>query len=504
VIGSVALVGAGPGDPALLTLGAAQALREADVLLYDALASDAVVAFAPRSCERIYVGKRGGDRAMEQREIEALMIGRAREGRRIVRLKGGDPFVFGRGAEEAQALRAAGVPFRVLPGITSAVAAPAYAGIPLTHREHASSFTVATGHEDPNKPESAIDWARLADPKSTLVFLMGVERLESIARTLVEHGLDPQTPIALIQEGTRPTQRCVTATLATIALEAERCEIHAPAVAIVGEVVRLREELRWFDRGPLFGKRVLVTRTANEGERFARALLASGMEPILAPTIEIRPPDDPAQAKRAVEKLAEYAWVVFTSRSGVVAFFENLHALGADARRIGSTRVAAIGTKTARALEGFGVRADLVSGRFTSEDVANDLLERTREGEAVLIYAAQEGRDILRSVLEQAKRLPTAVAAYATRVTVDPQFAQKVARADVLTFTSGSTVRGYAALLGGNAAAVEAALGKIVACIGPITADEVREVGLSVDIVAEDFTTEGLLAALNAHFAVRA
>ncbi|HEY9086318.1 MAG TPA: uroporphyrinogen-III C-methyltransferase [Candidatus Tyrphobacter sp.] len=502
--GSVALVGAGPGDPTLLTLRGAQALREAEVLLYDALASDAVVAFAPRSCERIYVGKRGAEHAMDQRRIESLMIGKAREGRRVVRLKGGDPFVFGRGAEEAEALRAAGVPFEVVPGITSAIAAPAYAGIPLTHREHASSFTVATGHEDPEKPESAIDWARLADPKSTLVFLMGVERLESIARSLIEYGLAPRTPVALVQDGTRPSQRCITATLATIALEAERAGIRAPAVAIVGEVVGLREDLRWFDRGALFGKRVLITRTAPEAERFANALLARGIEPILAPTIEIHPPEDPAPARRAIEELERYAWIVFTSRNGVEAFFDNLHAMDADARFIGHTRVAAIGPKTARCLEAFGVRADLVCGRFTSEDVARELLERTCEGERVLIYAAQEGRDVLRSVLEQAGRVPAPVAAYATRIAVDPEFAQKVARADVLTFTSGSTVRGFAALLGGNAAAIEAANGKLVACIGPITAGEARDAGLQVDVVAKEFTAEGLLSALEARIAAHA
>lgn len=495
----MALVGAGPGDPALLTLGAAQALREADVLLYDALASDAVVAFARPQCERIDVGKRGGEHTMAQREIEALMVRYAKEGKRVVRLKGGDPFIFGRGAEEAQALHAAGVPFEVLPGITSATAAPAYAGIPLTHRESNAAFTVFTGHEDPTKPESALDWAKLADPNRTLVALMAMSNLDQIARQLMAHGLAPSTPSAVIQDGTRPSQRCVIGTLATIADDVRSAALHAPAVLVVGEVVRLRGELRWFDRVPLFGKRVLITRAEREGERFARALLARGIDSIVAPTIEIRPPDDPTPARRAIEELERYAWLVFTSQSGVDAFFANLSAIGADARSIGRTKVAAIGPKTALRLAHFGVRADMVSGRFTSEDVAHDLLERTRPAERVLLYTAQEGRDTLRTLLDQAGRLPTAVAAYKSSAPTDPAFAQKVARCDVLTFTSGSAVRNFAGLLGGHAAALAAARGKVVACIGPVTADEAREIGLHVDVVAHEFTMEGLIAALETH-----
>ena len=278
--GKVFLVGAGPGDPGLLTLRAAHALANAEVLLYDALASDPTAAMVPAQCERIFVGKRGGNHALPQAEIEALIVRKAREGKRVVRLKGGDPFVFGRGAEEAQVLRAAGIPFEIIPGISSAIAAPAYAGIPVTHRDHNTAFTVATGHEDPTKPGSTLDWAKLADPHRTLVLLMAMGNLEAIARKLIGHGLSPATPAAVIQDGTRPTQRSVVGTLATIADDARRKGLHAPAIVVIGGVVSVREQVAWFDTGALFGKRVLVTRPAHQAEHFAQALYRSA-EPTL-------------------------------------------------------------------------------------------------------------------------------------------------------------------------------------------------------------------------------
>ena len=256
----VFLVGAGPGDPGLLTIRAAEVLKTADVLLYDALAADAIVALAPESCERIYAGKRGGDRAMPQNEIEALTIRKAREGKRVVRLKGGDPFLFGRGGEEAQALHAAGIEFEIVPGISSALAAPAYAGIPVTHRDHNTVLTIVSGHEDPTKERSAIDWSRLADPHQTLVFLMAMGNLRDIAAQLIAHGLPATQPAAVIQDGTRPSQRTATGTLASIADDAKHAGLQAPAVVVVGSVVGLRPEVSWFEKFPLFGKRVLVTR----------------------------------------------------------------------------------------------------------------------------------------------------------------------------------------------------------------------------------------------------
>ena len=498
------MVGAGPGDPALLTLRAAAELASADVLLYDALASDPIVALAPSRCERIFVGKRGGNHAMPQDAIEALMIAKAREGKRVVRLKGGDPFLFGRGGEEAQALHAAGISFAIVPGISSALAAPAYAGIPVTHRDFNAVLTIATGHEDPTKPESTIDWNALAEPHRTLVLLMAMGNLAAICERLIEGGRAPQTPVAVIQDGTRPNQRTVTGTLATIADLAARASLAAPAIVVVGDVVGLREELRWYDRTALFGKRVLVTRPAQQAQEFANALYARGVEPILASTIAIVPPDDPMPAHRAIDELASYRWVVFTSRNGVDAFFERLTSLDADARYLGAVKIAAIGAKTEERLRDYGVRADLVPTVFVSEEIARGLIEATRDGDRVLIYRAQEARDVLPQMLEEAGRHPTVVGAYKTVFDVDPQFAEKVARADVLTFTSASTVRGYVELLGGAKAAREAARNKLIACIGPVTAEAADEAGLHVDVVADVFTTDGLLDALEAHLSLYA
>jgi uroporphyrinogen III methyltransferase/synthase len=498
------LVGAGPGDPGLLTLRAANALAAADVLLYDALASDPIVALAPASCERIYVGKRGGAHEMLQGEIEALMIARARDGKYVVRLKGGDPFVFGRGGEEAQALHEAGIPFEIVPGISSAIAAPAYAGIPVTHRDINPVLTIATGHEDPAKALSTLDWGKLADPHRTLVLLMAMGNLEQICVRLIEHGLSAQTPVAVIANGTRPTQRTVTGTLSTIAQDVRRDGLGAPAIVVVGQVVTLRDRLRWFDRMPLFGKRILITRPARQAAEFARALYARGVEPILASTIAIVPPDDVMAAHRAIDDLSSYRWIVFTSRNGVEAFFDRLAALDSDARYIGATKVAAIGTKTAERLREFGVRADLVPAEFVSEEIARALIQASHSGDRVLVYRAQEARDVLPQMLEDAGRVPHVVAAYKTVFDVDPEFAEKVERADVLTFTSASTVRGFVELLGGREAAREAARSKLIACIGPITAEAADELGLHVDVVADVFTTDGLLDALEAHLALLA
>jgi uroporphyrinogen III methyltransferase / synthase len=498
-LGKVHLVGAGPGDPGLLTLRAAELLRVADVLLYDALVADAIVALAPPDCERIFVGKRRGAHAMPQDEIARLMIEKARAGKRVVRLKGGDPFVFGRGGEEAQALRAAGVAFDVVPGISSAVAAPAYAGIPVTHREYAASFTVVTGHEDPTRPASALDWAKLADPQRTLVLLMATATLGEIAEQLIAHGLDGSTPVAVVQDGTRPSQRTVSGSLATIAAEVGRANVGSPAVVVVGGVARLRDTLRWFDAGALFGKRVLITRAGHQSDAFARALLERGAEPLSAPTIAIEPADDSRAADDALAELASFAWIAFTSQNGVDAFFERLAAHGADARALAGAKVSAIGERTAERLERYGIHADLVPAVYISEEVAEAIIARSQPGDRVLLYRASEARDALPRELEAAGRRVTVVAAYKTVVPHDPDFAQKVARSDVLTFTSASTVRGFVTQLGSSGAT--AARGKCVACIGPITAEAARAAGLNVDVVASVYTTAGILEALEAYFA---
>ncbi|MFZ0574979.1 MAG: uroporphyrinogen-III C-methyltransferase [Candidatus Cybelea sp.] len=494
------LVGAGPGDPGLLTLRAAEVLESAEVLLYDALAGDAIVALAPPACERIYVGKRAGEHAMPQDEIERLTIAKAQGGRRVVRLKGGDPFIFGRGGEEAQALVASGVPFEIVPGVSSSYAAPAYAGIPLTHREYAASFTVATGHEDPGKAVSSLDWAKLADPARTLVLLMATANLREITRELIAHGLAPQTPVAVVQDGTRPSQRTVLGRLDSIADDVAAAEIGAPAVVVIGGVAALRRQLRWFDSGALFGKRVLITRAGEQSGEFARALLARGAQPVLAPVIAIAPVDDTSAAERAFQDLSSYAWLIFTSQNGVDAFFRRLAARQGDARSIGRVKLAAIGERTAARLRTYGVIADLVPAEFISEEIAREVIARSTAGDRILLYRAQEARDVLPQMLQDAGLDVTIVAAYTTLIPPDEDFASKVSEADVLTFTSASTVRGFVALLR-DVAASRAASGKCVACIGPITANAAAQAGLNVDVVAPVHTTAGLLDALEIYYA---
>jgi uroporphyrinogen III methyltransferase / synthase len=492
--GRVFLVGAGPGDPGLLTLKGARAIAAADVLVYDYLAAAPIVALARPGCEKIYVGKKAGAHTLAQEEIAQLLIGLAGEGKQVVRLKGGDPFVFGRGGEEADELAAAGIAFEVVPGVTSAIAAPAYAGIPLTHREHNTAFTIVTGHEDPTKPESTIDYARLADPHQTLVLLMAMGNLAAIVAKLREHGLPGDRPVAIVREGTKPAQETLVATLDTIVAQALRSGIAAPAIVVIGDVVRLRERIRWFDTNPLFGKRVLITRPAHQAAEFAARLWEIGAEPLVVPTIAIGPPDDPSPVRRAIEDVRLYDWIVFTSQNGVDAFFREVARGGGDARAFGETSVGAIGPKTAQALRRHGIEPDFVPARFISEDVAAGLLERTSPSDRVLLFRAQAARDVLPERLREQQRHVDVVAAYKTTLVRKDDFDAKLAAADVVTFTSASTVHGFAAAAGdGMLAAVR---GKTIACIGPVTASAAREAGLQVDLVADEFTVEGLLETL--------
>ncbi|MEA2784345.1 MAG: uroporphyrinogen methyltransferase / synthase, partial [Candidatus Eremiobacteraeota bacterium] len=491
--GKVWLVGAGPGDPGLLTLKGARALAQCDTLVYDYLASAAIVGLAPPDCEKIYVGKKAGQHTLTQDEITQLIVRLGLEGKKVVRLKGGDVFVFARGGEEAHALAQAGVPFEIVPGITSAIAAPAYAGIPVTHREHNTSFTIATGHEDPAKGYSSLDFAKLANRKATTIFLMAMGNLAGIVAKLKEHGLAGDTPVGIIQEGTKPTQEVLVATIDTVIGEVARTGISAPAIVVIGDVVRERERIRWFDAQPLFGKRVLVTRPARQADDFATRLWEAGAEPIVAPTIAIGPPDDEIAARAAVAGVREYDWAVFTSRNGVDAFFDVLGEVGRDARAFGDVKIAAIGPKTAEALAARGIRVDLVPPVFVNEAVAAELLARTAPGERILIFRAQEARDVLPDTLREHGRVADVVAAYKTRFVDDPELAEKTARADIVTFTSSSTVAGFLHNVPGAAHVLAP---KTVAAIGPITAQTARDAGIRVDVIANEFTVDGLLAAL--------
>ncbi|HEV3156981.1 MAG TPA: uroporphyrinogen-III C-methyltransferase [Candidatus Baltobacteraceae bacterium] len=488
--GKVILIGAGPGDPGLITVKGARAIAQAEVLVYDALASEPIISLAPAACERIDVGKRAGRHTMPQDEIITLLVRLAREGRRVVRLKGGDVFVFARGGEEAAALQAAGIPFEIIPGITSAIAVPAYAGIPLTHRDHNTSFTVATGHEDPTKGISTLDFAKLANPSQTLVLLMAMGNLRAICTRLIEHGLPAETPAAVIHEGTTPRQRSVSATLETIAEAAEQAGIGAPAVVVIGNVAREAERLRWFDTSPLFGARVLLTRPRAQADEISARLWELGAEPVIAPCIAIEPPNDGEAAVRAVASVRSYDWLVFTSQNGVKAFFAILDADKRDARALGDVRVAAIGSTTAEALQKHGVRADLVPSHFIGETFADELIERSAEGERLLFFQAQEAREILSERLRGAKRHVDVVAAYQTRIVRDDTIAEAARTCDVWTFASASSVDGLAVNLPNLA---KESAGKRIACIGPITAQAAQGHGLHVDMLAEEHSLTGLL-----------
>ena len=499
--GVVYLVGAGPGDPGLITARGLALLRSADVVVYDRLVDRALLDEAPAGAELVDVGKARGDRRMTQEEVNRLLVDRAREGRRVVRLKGGDPFIFGRGGEEAEWLAEAGVRFEVTPGVTSAIAAPAYAGIPLTHRRLASHVTIVSGAEDPAKPESAIDWARLAALGGTLVVLMGWETLPAIVESLRAHGMDEATPAALIEWGTEPYQRTVESSLADIVERGQASALSPPVVAVFGEVAALRSRIRWFEDRPLFGKRVLVPRTRAQAGALSRLLRERGAEPLEIPTIAIRPPDDLGRLDDALSELSAYDWVVFVSVNGVQEAFERMASLGLDARAFGGARVCAVGSATAEALRERGIVADLRPRESVSESIVEGLAAAGIAGRRALLLRAQEGREALSEGLAQAGALVDDVAAYRT---VSPEESRESLRellsgkgVDALALTSSSTLTNLLAMLDGDASALA---GAAVACIGPVTAATARDAGLRVDVVASQATVESLTNALAAHF----
>ena len=501
-IGFVSLVGAGPGDPGLLTLRGAEALSEADVVVYDYLANPVLLEHAPKDAERIYVGKKAGSHTRTQDEINALLVEQARSGRRVVRLKGGDPFVFGRGGEEALALVEAGVAFEVVPGVSSAVAAPAYAGIPVTHRGLSTSFAVITGHEDPQKKALGINWPHLAHGVDTLIFLMGVGNLPEIVAQLVAHGRPADTPAALVRWGTRPEQETVSGTLADIVERARAAGLKPPAVTVVGEVAGLREQLRWFEARPLFGQRVLVTRTRQQASVLSRRLRALGADPVDLPTIEIAPPADWAPFDRAIAELPApgFDWIVFTSANGVDAFFERLAWAGRDARALAGARLAAIGPATAASLALHGVRADCVPDEYIAEAVGEALGDVT--GRRIMLPRADIARKALPDMLRAGGATVVEVDAYRTiQPAIDrDDLAALLSCVTVATFTSSSTVHNLASMARAAGLRLPAALtGATVACIGPVTADTARDEGLTVDIVAEEYTIDGLIQAIVGH-----
>jgi len=497
--GLVYLVGAGPGDPGLITTKGLRCIETADVLIYDYLAAKAFLSHASKDCECIYVGKKGGDHTLSQDGINQLIVDKALEGKIVTRLKGGDPFIFGRGGEEAEILVDAGVPFEVVPGVTSAIAGPAYAGIPLTHRQFTSTVAFVTGHEDPTKDTSSIDWPALAHGIGTLVFFMGVKNLPHIVQRLTENGRPSDTPVALVRWGTTSRHRTVTGTLENIVEQAKAAAMKAPALIVVGEVVTLRDTLQWFEKRPLLGKRIVVTRARAQASDLVQTLSDLGADCMECPTIDVVAPDSWQDLDDAIAGIKKYQWLIFTSVNGVQFFFDRLFGQGLDARALGDVKTAAIGPSTAKRLLGYGINTDILPDTYQAESVVEAFDGVPVKGQNVLLPRAKEARAVLPVELRRMGANVDEVVAYQTLQATDGQSelleALRNGTVDMVTFTSSSTVRNFNALLPENE--VEELMRDVtVACIGPITADTAKSLGFTTDLVAEDFTIDGLTDAI--------
>ena len=499
--GKVYLVGAGPGDPGLITTKGSRCLEQAQVVLYDRLLDPSLLDLAPESARRVFVGKERDRQAMSQSQINQFLVDEGKAGNVVVRLKGGDPFVFGRGGEEALALAKNGVSFEVVPGVTSAVAAPAYAGIPLTHRGAASCFTVVSGSEDPSKPNSSVNWEALARTGGTLVVLMGWQPLQSIFDTLIKEDMSPHTPVALVQWGTWPQQATVTGTLENAVALGKTAGLRPPVAAVIGPVANLRQELSWFDQRPLFGKKVLITRSRTQASQFRLMLEELGAQPVEIPAIQTVDLEDFTELDSALARLGEFQWAIFASINAVDSVFERLGLLGKDSRAFGGVKVGAIGPATSNALTDRGITPDFVPSRSVSEVVLSELESMDWTGVPVLLPAADIGRDTLARGLSQRGAEVERIAAYRTIPT--DGMAEKARstleqNVDFVTFTSSSTVQNLLNMLDGDRRALERSK---IACIGPTTAATAEQMGLRVDLVAPVHTVQGLVDALVEHCA---
>ena len=496
----VYLLGGGPGDPGLLTLKAKDILAAADTVVYDYLASSSLLEHCRQDVELIYVGKKGGDHTMGQQEINALLVDKARSGRCVARLKGGDPYVFGRGAEEAEELVAAGVEFEIVPGVTSAVAAPAYAGIPLTHREYSSSVTFITGHEDPRKEQSVHNWSALAASASTLVFFMGVKNLSSITANLIQAGMQEETPAALVRWGTTCRQQTLAGTVADIASRAEEAGFRAPALLIIGNVVGLRDTLSWFERKPLLGKGVVVTRAREQASGLMQVLDECGACCYQFPTIAISPLEDTGAVEEAVDSLSTYDWCIFTSVNGVIHFWSVLEGKGLDSRALGRAKVGAIGPATARALQDRGITPDVVPAKYVAESVISSLKDKGVAGQKVLIPRAAKAREILPQELVRAGAEVDVIPVYRTELAEQSgdEILQAMADGEIqyVTFTSSSTVDNFFQLVPTDKLRTFVPDQVKLACIGPITAKTLEGYGFSVQVQPEEYTIPALAQAL--------
>ena len=497
--GKVYLVGAGPGDLGLVTLRAKECIERAAVIVYDHLANPEMLGWAREEAEIIYAGKKAGEHALGQDEINKLLVENARAGKEVVRLKGGDPFVFGRGAEEAKAMVDAGIAFEIVPGITSAIAGPAYAGIPMTHRADNSHVTFFTGHEDPSKTTSAIDYAALAKLGGTQVMLMGVERIDAITREMIANGVRCDLPVALVRWATTGRQETLTGTLENIAKRVVEAEFEAPAVAVFGDVVSLRKDLNWYERRPLSGKRIVVTRTRKQAGALTSQLRALGADVFELPTIRIEPPTDLREFAELVQDAHGYDWIVFTSPNGVDAFFKIFYKLYDDAREIGAARIAAIGPATAQRVRDFHLHVDLQPEEFVAESIVGEFQKQGGvENLRILLARAEKARDVLPRELSKLGAIVDEAFAYRTvPETRDVTGARRrllEEGADLITFTSSSTVENFLAL------GLPWPKGMQIASIGPITSKTAVDHGLKIDIEARRHDIDGLVEAIRKFF----
>jgi uroporphyrinogen III methyltransferase / synthase len=502
-IGKVYLIGAGPGDPGLITVKGLECVKKADVIIYDYLANERLLDHRRPDAELVYVGKQGGKHTLPQDEINTLIVRKAKEGKIVARLKGGDPFIFGRGGEEAEELFDDGIPFEIVPGVTAATAVPTYAGIPLTHRDYTASVAFITGHEDPTKEASKVHWDRIATGIGTLVFFMGMKNLQNIVDNLVSHGRSPDTPVALIQWGTRTDQRVVTGSLADIVLKVKDAKLGPPAIIVVGEVVRLREKLNWYESKPLFGKRIIVTRSRGQASVFAEMLIDRGATTIEFPTIDVVPPASWDELDSAIGMIEQFNWIIFTSANAVRFFMERLRGLGKDLRVLKGVNLCTVGPKTAEALETWGLRADLVPAEFKAEGVLAALGGLKVKGQKFLIPRAKVARELIPVKLTELGADVTVATAYENvKPVADLERVKKLLedkKISVVTFTSSSTVHNFVEILGQKEYKTLLA-GVIVACIGPVTAKTAEEYGMRTDVMPKDYTIPAFVEAMVDHF----
>ncbi len=494
--GKVYLIGAGPGHPKLITLRAIECIRDADVILYDYLANQKFLQYAKKECEIIYSGKTSLHHTLHQEEINQTLIKKANEGKAVVRLKGGDPLLFGRGGEEAEELVHQGIEFEIVPGIPAAIAASAYAGIPLTHRNFSSTVAFVTGHEGAGKSGPSVDWSKISTGVGTLVIYMGVGNLKENARKIMKHGRPPETPVALIRWGSTPDQETLTGTLSDIYDKARAAKFKAPAIMIVGESVSLREKLKWVEKLPLFGKRIVLTRERESGGLFSKELERFGAEIYYLPAIRIVPPKSFETIDRAVHEIDTFDWVIFTSANGVRRFFDRLMSCGRDVRDLKGVHVCAVGTATSRSLRTRGIRTDLIPEEFKGEGVVDALLQQGElQGKRIMIPRAEKAREILPDSLRKAGAEVVVAPVYRNvPPEIDPRDLQEILvkrKANLIVFTSPSNINNFM-----NSVKKEglhdALTGIKIACIGPVTADAARKAGIKVDLEPEESTLESL------------